>query len=881
MKVEGLEEGPRTPTKKEIQPSLNLDEIPSIDGEDYDLESDSLEDDEVNVDAYNFDESAKNGEILVITDDPEGALSSFRGRLNLELSDAVKRYSEYVTPLTNGKNADKTSRDRELTLPTLVRTQFDLLRSIQVKTGPSGESYLDIDEINNNVEKFYAELNSSYRAIAVKNGYQFKGINRKSKVGTTTDRSFNVKGSSLEYLSQKAENATNERLQKAYPKVTSGPVASLTSRIDELSLNNTSVQLKQRLKGGFTEYSRSIEFSRLMQDKDFESSMARTLASLSPNFSAARYFLSEEDFENLPKDDNTNSPEMALGRLEQIAYRELIHTAHKIYALQAVGGFDPKLPARRYFKSQNGDTIIALPESSDKKDLSPSVNTDYIQAAIEAIDRSVRPDKSSIVRKINFVNTSDYPGKVEEGELGHTNSATLEINIFMDRLSDINDKYNAAPPEEKDKMLRRFASPNAWDNMESLYKYTVAHELGHIMAFSIWDHKELNSNFHKSGPPSWRTRSGLKEMQKEINPLKQLEPISEYGKQSTDEYWAEAYAKWIVDNEASDSFKKILDDYGLIRGKARRWVTDETSSNPAARTTVYDEYKETHDAILAYPAFDPDKTVEASKVLERMLEDIPYLGEYGEEETKKAIRKLRDGLSVYSSHSMGDNLDDMQKQLYKFLRDMHSIWNGGDGSNQVSSIAMMYAMREMFDITNALPLTGRAKATDSSFQGRLARAVGVEEFFKQNPETYTLFKQILQANYNHTQRVLKDLGVEEVLVWRGWQGAKDIKNMTVVPSRPLNSFTIKEGITNTFASSTTDSKTAVVVKAKDVYGFFKLFSAGHGGEEELLVIGGAREMFGYDKASSPVWDDGSQQSKDLIAKFWDDIFGTGKQVLID
>lgn len=875
MRVDGLEEGPETPkvSDKDVQPSLNWDDIPSDEDDDgsvdwssinlADIPSDedddgsvdydAIDEKEVDLETFDFKEREKNGEIIIIDEKIKiPSIGNLQNRVAKELKDAVNRYFTKVLPATNGEGADSSS---ELQMYDIALRVGEIMSLIQLQEGPDKSSYVDMKVINDAINDLYVTLNKSYREVAIKNGYRYSGIYRKTD-GSPTGRMF---GLGYEYLSEKEETSSRNDLISKFPAVLSGKDADFNDRITEM--RNRSVYQKETKKTpkGYRVHTVSDEYERLLKDEDMKSSLGAMIAEQfrlkgsKSKKDLTKYFLLEGE-----KIDGLKTP----GGMPETDFLPWITDwSMRIFAAKSVGALTPETPTYRYFINKEKDTIIQLPENSSKDDISPSVNMDYIAAALESVDRSVRPDKSSIVRKINFMDESDYPGTLQNGELAHANFATLQINVFMNKISDLYESFQSADPERKDEMLKQFASPKVWDSMENMYKYTVAHELGHIMAAVIWDHKELDSNFHKSGPPTWRFRSGIKDMQKEINPLKQLEPVSKYGNESTDEYWAEAYAKWLFDDEASDSFKKILDDYGLIRGKARRWVTDDDSTNPAAKSSLSESAQKSFEFLDKVTNINMSDTVAAKEVLEKMIERMPYVGEYGVDAAKQTLRKIADNLSgtFYAANIEGKEL---WESVGSFLQAINSEWNGS--SNYKSGMASMYAIRELFNITNALPLTGRT-SSGADFDGRKKRVDEVVKFFDDNPDAFTFFKQMIKANYDHTQEVLQKAGVKEILLYRGWNSAGDIKDKTVVQSRPLNSFSVNEDIARNFLGSG-GSLTAVVVPAKDIYTFWKLFKGGHAGESEVILMGGAREMYAY------AWNE------------WPDIknlVGTGKEVLID
>jgi len=877
--MEGLEEGPQAPKVdyRDIQPSLKLEDIPSDDDDDgsvdyanvklLDIESDedddgsvdydSVEGVEVDIDTYNYKKSIDSGDFIAI---PKSSSNkeferAYSRKLSAELETAGNRYLDKVLPITN---ADGAENGGELTPIQMIYKIIGVREQIKdyIKEGPDGERYFDIKGMNSAIKQFYADINKSYSNIARKNSHQFKPIERRVEFSREFTSGFENYG---DYLSSKDQTEVNKQLKTEFPATYDGKDSSFSVLEQGLGMQDP---LNVSPIKGYREHTRTQEYKRLLQDEDLKSSLGRTIAEqfrikgIQSKTDIGKYFLDEKEFDDLASrdpdaDDNSTS--------ESRLRANLVDWSLKILAMKTVNGFNPKQPAQRYFINKSKDTIIELPEGSDRK-IRPDVNMDYIQAATEAIDRSVRPDKSKIVRKINFKNTDDYPGEVLEGELAHTNFATLQINVFMDRISNLNDIYNAAPIERKDELIRKFASPNAWDSMESLYKYTVAHELGHIMAAVIWDHEELNSNSYKKGPPTWRFRKGLPEMQKEVNPLKQMEPVSKYGEESTDEYWAEAYAKWLVDDEASPAFKKLLDDYGLIRGKARRWVTDEASTNPAGRGAIPDSAVNALENLQKMGDVSLTGNEYGKNLIESEMAKVPYLGEYGEEETKDQLKNI---VKILELSPMGTDNKPAIFGMSLLLTRMNENWNGT--SNYTSGIATMYALREEFDIQNGLPLTGRATADENKFAERKKVVEQVDAGFKQNPEALKLFKQILRANYNITQKVLADRNITELILYRGWRNAEDMKNAVVVPSRPINSFSLEEDIARRFLGSQ-GTMTATIVPREDIWSFFKILKGGVANEAEVLLLGGAREMYAYPWNAYPRLED---------------IVGTGKEVLID
>ena len=870
MRTEGLEEGPQTPkiSTDNIQPEINwqeipsdedddgsvdwsnisLSDIPSDEDDDGTVDYDAIDEKEVDVETFDFKERENRKEIIVIKDsDKQSAIGNLKNIIGLELKSAVSRYFGKVLPITNAEGVNK-SDTIELDMFDVSSSMAAVMEEIKLQEGPDGSSYVDIKAVNQKIYNLYYELNISYRSIAIKNGYKYSGIYRRP--AENVGRMF---GAGYEYLSQEEETASTNKTKTSLPQQLTGKD---TDFFDLVSLMKSKGDVRSKKLKGYRAHSHADEYERLLKDEDMRSSLGAMIAEQfrikgsKSKTDISKYFVVSPESKNVLDDSSRPGTDLM---------SFLSEWSMKIFAAKSVGLFKPEAQ-NIYFINDKKDTIIQLPLDSTGKSVSPSVKIEYIQAAAEAVDRSVRPDKSSIVRKINFMDTSDYPGTVGGGELAHANFATLQINVFMDKISDQFEAYNNAPAERKDEMLKQFASPKVWDSMENMYKYTVAHELGHIMAAVIWDHKELNSNFQKSGPPTWRFRSGIKDMQKEINPLKQLEPISKYGSESTDEYWAEAYAKWLFEDEASDSFKKILDDYGLIRGKARRWVTDDTSSNPAGRKTLPDSAQDSFTYLNSVPSVTVGSS-SSEEVLKKMVERIPYVGEYGEESAKEALKMLDKKYGATYQKVDVDNKE-LWQSIGDFLQNINQQWNGS--SNYNSALASMYAIREEFNITNALPLTGRA-SSGQAFEERKKNIEEIDSFFKAHPEVFTFFKELLRANYEYTQEVLQKAGVTDILLYRGWNSAGDIKDKVVVPSRPLNSFSVKEEIARNFLGSG-GSLTAVLVPAKDIFTFWKLFRGGHEGESEVILMGGAREMYSY------AWNEWPKI---------EELVGTGKEVLID
>jgi hypothetical protein len=107
-----------------------------------------------------------------------------------------------------------------------------------------------------------------------------------------------------------------------------------------------------------------------------------------------------------------------------------------------------------------------------------------------------------------------------------------------------------------------------------------------------------------------------------------------------------------------------------------------------------------------------------------------------------------------------------------------------------------------------------------------------------------LFKAVLQAQYDTTQKMFADMGITELKVYRGFQFSPDSKpewakdGEATIPLRPLSAFSYDLQEANNFAGSHSGS----VVIATTIPVSQILSSAGSGfgclGENELVVLGG-------------------------------------------
>jgi hypothetical protein len=128
------------------------------------------------------------------------------------------------------------------------------------------------------------------------------------------------------------------------------------------------------------------------------------------------------------------------------------------------------------------------------------------------------------------------------------------------------------------------------------------------------------------------------------------------------------------------------------------------------------------------------------------------------------------------------------------------------------------------------------------------------------PEEYTESRRrvrnaLVRAQYEYTQKKLKELGVKKVFVYRGMglENADKIKSPTAisVDSRPLAAWSVSRNVADSFAMFYNDAFSSVVIRKEiPVEEVFSVGSTGIGqdaypsgtNEREVLVLGGRSEV---------------------------------------
>lgn len=584
---------------------------------------------------------------------------------------------------------------------------------------------------------------------------------------------------------------------------------------------------KKQIPAGFVEHSAREEYERLLQDSDMRTGMGMVIANF---FSVEGYTQGEMSLgfvDGKPIEDSYKA-----SSLENSILDYFVDKSMEEFALKAINAFSGV--KKRWITNPDKSFIISLPGSDDGKSISPIVSKDVLSGVTEALQRTPLPYSENVTKMVNIMHSDQYSGPKAANEIAHYNFATQQVSFFIDKLTEGYEKYQNAHPDEKETLNKHFSDPEARKSLESFARYVIAHEMGHMVAGMVWDYKAKREMITKNA--SWRMRYGLQQLQKEMQELKAKDgEISKYGEESADEYFAEKYAQFIFSGKTSEAFKQILDKHGIVRGKAKKVVSDESSSNPAARTNLPDT-KETY-----RKAKNDD-----------LVSEEAYIGAYGEaanldglslSEINSTVSTLNTALASYYSGApkiKGNTAEEIRRsigqELYAIMRGVFSSWNGS--SNTAAGLALMDAISELFDVSGGLPISGRT--TDPKFAAE--RLIKLEKYKNAStPETIALFKRLVKAHYEQTQKLLEKYGIDETVVYRGWRAATDLKGKASIPTRPVSSFSLSPDVAQSFASGN-GATTAVIVPRRKIFGYYGTNSAGVEGEQEVLIIGGNYEM---------------------------------------
>tara|TARA_B110000503_G_scaffold142592_1_gene239897 strand:+ start:7030 stop:9345 length:2316 start_codon:yes stop_codon:yes gene_type:complete len=749
-------------------------------------------------------------------------------------------------------------------------TLLKSLKIVEETEGPSaGKHYVDSTEYNAGVEALITKINKNINNLSIKTGFEFKAIRRAKLEGQPNSKYLRTEEQVADFNSQNLLN---------FP-ARSGTTANMTLMQSINNLKNEPGFDPKDIPKGWVTHARYTEYTRLMDDKDMRSSIGKNIAQ---HFAFPSQVAGIEDDFIGTKVTTDNFDIVDRNTAEGSLLEVFTYLSHQVFALKAVGGFKGKNHDRRFIISSKNDTIISVPVKppstlKDKPKPTELVPVSYLEAIGEAVDRSVRPDKSKYIRVINLFSAADHPlsSTLSSGELAHYNSASMQVNVLVDRAVNAVEEFNSTPAgPKKDELAKEYSDPRARESVETLLKYTVAHELGHMMANHIWDHPELNAQHYPTessakATPLWRFRDGLPRMQKDLAELMAKEKISTYAESSTDEWFAEAYAKYIFSGEPhSEEFKKLLDDYGLIRGKARKWVYDPSSTSPAGRENIDSAAAKSYSFTNA-AGTKAKKDEISEKFRERAETEI--FGFSG--------KSLEQKIEIYNSFAqavMGNNIsnitvknlenksdtpeDELMRGLLGLFRSGLNSWNGS--SNTSTSLKMMVLVREIFGIdeNDSLSEIGRADLNAKDGQSRAKYLEVAKKTLKDNPEGAKLWSKLLKLQYNIAQEEFRKETVTEFILFRGWPGMNRNKGSVKVKTRPLSSFTSNAQTAKSFTQGPGDI-TVGVIPVERIFSFFGL-GFGVAGESEFIVLGGDYDMLNM--TTEELFSVGASNSNDML-----------------
>jgi len=215
------------------------------------------------------------------------------------------------------------------------------------------------------------------------------------------------------------------------------------------------------------------------------------------------------------------------------------------------------------------------------------------------------------------------------------------------------------------------------------------------------------------------------------------------------------------------------------------------------------------------------------------------------------------------------NMEHIEEGYYTIVTDKTygyiRRWATTSGDSDTEAVAMQLAAREEFDLKDAGDFFD--EATKRQAEDLLKREKGV-------------MREVLRTQYNYTQELLKEKGVEDMVLSRGLAFHKDyvpealdmvdwddITTATIeAATNPLNSFSTSVHTAKNFA---TEKSRSIVVTAKVPRDrILSVFRTGFGTdyEDEVVVLGGLDESWAVFGKKTDMSPKRFQDLEELIAK---------------
>lgn len=163
--------------------------------------------------------------------------------------------------------------------------------------------------------------------------------------------------------------------------------------------------------------------------------------------------------------------------------------------------------------------------------------------------------------------SSSVPGR-ENYRSGHS-SNTLGYafpgggaHLYVDRVN--------TSGSERERNLR--PSNDGWWSTEvattqDVYMHTGVHEIGHVVMYKTWG-KDTASAKGEMALASDYKKFGITDSNS-ISSIGSRQPISEYGKESVAEHFAEAYARYVITGDATPEFRALLESKNLLKSQKK------------------------------------------------------------------------------------------------------------------------------------------------------------------------------------------------------------------------------------------------------------------------------------------------------------------------